>query len=847
MSTTNDASVAPTASASTSAPAPIPGSSGFASIISESTTHIIAESGEGAHVGVLDSMNLDTILTREVLISNLTINGTELWNTNILGGTFDPFALFCANPLVASMLAPYSSIRADMQVKVVIKPPGSCMGSMVFTAICEGGARFSGDISDDNTADNVFTAFSDTYGVLSFEAANDLTFDLPFVYPLDYFPYQALGNFGLRSWRLAAYTVVPLQSMISTTAVANIKIYANFKPGYKLCNAFFQAGEATDGLAGFRKKGREMRDSAAKRVTSATGGHTISGMTSAVANVATSLAGAIPVIAPFAAPIAAGMSAISSVASWLGFTREALVYHPEPVVQRLVSNFATTDGVDTSERLVMLSDAVLSIDPQIGGGVSDDLLCFESLRRRWSLVTSFDLTTSSAVGKLFEVPVTPSLGGVYLGKIFLSPAGYYGLPFQFWRGGMEYMIYIPSSPNMRGGLQILWSPAVTLSGTLAAYSADPTNRLNNVILDLNCTQQHIIKVPYSSAQNMMENEIIAENKYANRTYQTCNGSLTFYLTSPYVAPRTGLISTKVLVLARPMADMVFAEPRWTINDIPLTAAIVMQSDKSEGVDPTGDVFETTIISAPMTSSFDVARELTSEVAPSARALMQKFTEVAIVGSPDFTMTAMVPPSNGITYSEWHQPSSLRDNSGLGAWTWCNHYAMMFTGFKGGCRVKITQAQPFISSDVGTNSTAHYQAPQVVLYATQCCATDDDVTAINQSMYIYDNAVTSKSRPCHNLVQSLTNSAACEFAFPYSSAFKYLYPRDLRVGIPDSSLARVRGEKLICVRGSVINSGAFPSLTNFVTIRVAHAGAEDVSVTRFRRVPGLIAAYLTPVV
>lgn len=844
MTTTNDTQqMPPMASASTTETEITPGS--FSHIISPITTNVVAYSEEGSQVSVLDTSTLDSILTRPRLISTITIVGTELWNVNILGTSFDPYALFVADPLIASLMAPFSAFRGDMSVSVVIKCPGSCMGAIVFSALCDGGQLPSSsfEFMDGPSLDSVFSAFSDTFGVISYANVNDLVFDLPFVSQRDYWDYRSGGS--PNCWRLQAYPLTPLQSMISTTAVATIKIYANFKPGFRLCNAYFQGKQNIDGLSGFKKRVKELKSNAQQRVLSATGGHKISDLTSTAASITASIAGFIPAIAPMAAPIAAGLASISSVASWLGFTRESLVYYPEPTVSRMMSSYSGVDGIDTSERLIMCSDAVLSIDPSLSGGSRDDLLSFASLRKRWALVSTFDLTTSTPVGKIFELPVTPSLGGVYLGVIFLSAGGYYGLPFAFWRGGMEYLIYIPSSTMMRGGLQILWSPAVTPSSTLPAYSSDPTNRLNNVVLDLNDTQQHIIKVPYSSTQMLMENDVIAENKYSNRSFQNCNGSLTFYLTSPFVAPRTGLISTKVHILARPAEDMVFAEPRWTINDCPLTAAIRLQSGDLDPIDEYSQVFETTILSAPISAPFDVARLLTSEVAPSARALMQKFTEISVSRSPNFHMTALVPLNGGQTTHTWHVPSIARDSGVRGVWTWGNHYSAMFTGVRGSVRVKLTQVQPYCNTNVLTVTGAHDQSPQIPIYATQCNVTPEDIRAVDATQSSYSGDEFFMSRPMHNLVQTLSTTQACEFSFPYSSELKYQNPRSLRVGFVPSAEILVRGEKALVFRGDFSNLLSNPTLSDFVTMRVATAFGDDVSVTRFRRVPGLVAAYLCP--
>lgn len=314
----------------------------------------------------LDPGTIDSVLGRDFLIGSLTVNGTEVFNSNLLGA-FDPYALLFQNGLVWNVVKPYSFFRGGIRIRVVVTPPGSCMGAMVLSAICEGGLDYtpSGTINnnliDDLAVDNMFTSVNDAFRIINFEQASALEMELPFEYFNNFAP---ITQTPLWMWRLQLQSLTALQSTISTTAVAVVQIYASFLPGIKLGVSHYQVKKAKSGLAGFNDSKKKMQD----RVSTALGGHKISDLAGTVSSVASAVAGTVPFLTPFAAPLAAGAATVSNIASWLGFTREATYAPPDPVVTRLFAPLALVDGVDSGEKVVMTTGATLSIDPAIGGG-----------------------------------------------------------------------------------------------------------------------------------------------------------------------------------------------------------------------------------------------------------------------------------------------------------------------------------------------------------------------------------------------------------------------------------------------------------------------------------------------
>jgi hypothetical protein len=753
-------------------------------------------------------MTSDSILTREHLISAITVNGTEILNANLLGA-YDPWALFLAIPKVHDVIKRFSYIRGTMIITIRVTPPGSCFGALVVSAIPEGGmdvapnSVINVDYADDLVVDTLHTSFNDLFSVLNFEKASTVVMELPWEYYNHYFATDEIG--GGWMWRLQMQSLVPIQSTISTTAAADIKIYASLKEGYELAVPNYQAKKPVTHVKGLTGDGGKKG--------------AVSDIASQVAGLASSVAGHIPMLAPFAGPIATGASAVSAVASFFGFTRDSTFVPPDPTTLRLFSSTTLVDGVDTGDSLVMTTGATLSIDPAIGGGEREDPMCFESIRQRWGCVSYFELSTSSAAGnRLHSLPVSPFYGGVNLGRICFTPGGYYGLPFAKWRGGMEYIIYIPSSENMRGMLQICYNPGVaSVLGPVAM--ADPTGSVHSVSLDLSGTQQHLIQVPYAGAEISKWSNCMCDGTLANRSPSNCNGSLDFYLASNWVAPRAGVVTTRVFILARPMSDMAYADPRIRVGGRSagikdLSDAICYQSSVDESV----GVIETSMLGQALEQEFNWAAAGVTEIAPSARALVQKFSPILQVNStvasptPRWVQTLM--PMVYLTVNTWLTAGAAGEIAHEKmSFSWYKFYTMLFVGVRGGTRAKVL-------IDQGSGLMV---AP-VDVFGVQSANSRGSVP-LN---FLKDQ---------HTSYQVSAWDRAVEFGFPYNSERLYLNPRRFTVlSLSNAGPIDPQGQRSIGIHG-------FPNQKVPWTLMVA--GGSDCSVTRFRRVPSLLASFLIP--
>lgn len=817
QSTNAEGVVPPSSSSSASAPAAVL-TSDLGDINVTGSTSIV-EVSDQIPPPSLDKRNLGDVLKRDFYLGGYTVTGSEVINANLLG-FFNVWPLLLAKTEVAQILSPYSFMRGTMRIRVVVSCPGSCYGAMVCSAICEGGATDTSapspgtQVIDGVDRDNLYNSVNSTFHIINFENGYAGEFTLPFEYNKHYYEINPPAPVDTCMWRLQLQVLTPLTSTISTTAVAEIKIYGSFTDDYEVCVPRMQMKASH--LEGFENKVRgkvdKKRSEINAKVTAATGGMKISDLASTVGGIAAKATGFIPALAPFTVPLAAGATAVSSIASFLGFTREATFQAPDPTVPRLFSSLSLVDGVDSGEKIVTLSGSALAVDSAIGGGENSDPLCFEAVRQRWGVISYFDISTSTIAGQVVHaLPVTPFYGGKMLGLYIPTPGGYYGLPSAKWRGGMEYLIYIPSSSNLRGMIQVCYSP--THSGSVIPYAMpDPTGSLHTVSLDLCGTQQHLIQVPYSSLSLTKDSTPMTDGSSRTNVALASNGTLLFYLSSKFIAPRAGVLALRIFILARPAPDMQFSRIRTNFPGVGSLGLDSLCYQMSSGFDESVEEKSTSILSAPMDSDFNMAQSISTEVFPSARALAQKFAFI-YKGTLSLPLSISTNVTGPCTAGNDGYSTTLGLLYVYDRFSWRSFYSVLFTGTRGGVRVKMMSG----------SSAASYP---ILSYIT-----DNSTTGVTDGAISVDSG-----RNPHTICQVLSSERAVEVGFPYDSTVLYTNPRRIVKMSTSAGLALSDGTNRVGV--------LFPNFSNVITtsasrFAVATAAAEDFSVVRFRRVPALL--------
>jgi hypothetical protein len=767
---------------------------------------------------------------RDILVNRIDIANTDTPFINLLG-VFRAFEAWYLNSWVTAHATGYKYFRGTLVITANMVTPGSSFGAYVVQALCDGMMNPVGSGVDDAGVDDIHTSCSDVFGILNCETGNSVVLRLPFVCPFEAMSFDAtfantpFGNNGM--WRLLLWPLTPLTSTINTSALGQVTFFAHMED-FEMEVHQFQGKKSSAPFKASLEKPVKKEQGRFGKIASTT------------ATVAAAVSNAVPFLAPFAGPVAVGMGALATIADIFGFTRESSPTMPTPIIPKLTSTLATIDGIDPSEVLGLVNSNAVSIDPRIGGGTGSDPMSFGDLFERWTLVRSFGISKATPVGGVYNIPVTPSFPGVTLGRCFHTTAGYVGLPFQYWSGDMEYLIYIPSHPNIKGALQVFWDPSVFPTAT-TTYATDPTHLLSGTMIDLSGSSCTFVRVDMTGLTSSKFNEPVYSTG-STRAIDYCNGSLSFYLNAEVTTPRTDALVVTVLIFARGGKNMKFHVPKtftsWggENDQITLTNSTFRLQGLSE-FDPS--VESTDVVLAQGQGSTPVVQVHYGEDIASARGLVQKFSyagTVLLENSTDVSkprpFASLGFPQNSDYYSgQGH--GYIPDTSALGfdpinptgsvaqVWTWANHYLRLFCGYRGSHRIKLYHR------DTGVPVDDTYPVHVGALVPNDIQSMGYVINALNRRTSIFT----------HESIQPISESAAGEYLIPFYSYQKYVSWWDLDItGGLDYPYAAKSARAFIWMP-----TGAFKVSGDQKSFDIYQAGGPDISVAHFRRVPGLIVA------
>lgn len=504
----------------------------------ESESTLVSNVPSGApvfHQNVPDHP-IGDFFARFVEIDSALLATTDTFGTSAVN---DPWALYLANANVAEKLQNFSLIRADLELMIVSAVAGGCYGEYVFSALPDAGVA---DVSNDAAVDLLVANCLqvDVCGRLNCAQAENIRLVLPWMWPYD---FAQLPTGPAFAWSLWLTCLSPLRSGTDVATVSgSCRIYARLAPGYQVCVPYLQGKERSGKLAKAKGMVDSLRQSKAISNTAAT-----------IAGLADKAAG-IPLIGGAAAAVGAVAHGVAEVASWFGFTRAPDPRHPMPVTQRSVTNVANYDGMDASDVAALSVDQAISIDPTLVGGPAEDVAANASLFSRWTLIQKATWSPTNLAGEeLFVTPVSPFYTAMAstANTASLPVAGYVGMPFNFWRGDMEYLIIIPVSKFHRGTLQVYWAPNSGLVG------GDPiTNVTMNVVKDISDGGDMLLSVGFVKDAPYLEKALITPDvtiQPITLTNGCIRGRVVNKLTSQNV---TGAVD--ILIFTRAKANMDFA-------------------------------------------------------------------------------------------------------------------------------------------------------------------------------------------------------------------------------------------------------------------------------------------------
>jgi len=370
-------------------------------------------------------------------------------------------------------------------------------------------------------------------------------------------------------------------------------------------------------------------------------------------------------------------------------------------------------------------------------------------------------------------------------------------------------------------LQVAWNPLAVSLG-----SVDPTNWLNNVIIDLHGSSRTLLNVDYSQSVPALKSAIVTSTSDPAAIGEFTNGYLQFYLSAPLTGVRTG-VKLDIFVLARAKPDMRFFAPHDVTNYfngdtlVPIYLNELRFQGKLDG-DAVDELNARDLVDNKV--PYNLVAKVAGEEFLSVKALVQKFAPYVLLRMDTAGLDEAAPlpvypnpPFNtadvSANYGGDHDFSVAGyvpfQGNRQSPWTWFGYYKQLFVGTRGSTRVKCLPSTD--SSDVNAGimrlaaTTSPLGSPNEV----------NSVLSLMPSKFHFD-------------IQPLTRDSGAEFTFP---AYQDLLYYNNRQWDDTAAVSSARRNGLF---NANFDTSGSSTITSYCQVYIA-AGS-DVSFVRFRKVP-----------
>lgn len=443
--------------------------------------------------------------------------------------SFDPWALFFANPNVINRLNNYALMQCKLNVKFMINGNSFYYGRLMVDYMVD---PTSDQVSSRSGAilANIIQASQRLHLFIDPTLSQGGTMVLPFINQdnsLRVNLSEWVGEMGLINIR----QMQPLKHANGSTTPVTISVFIWATD----VNVSQPTSVSSSSLV--PQAGDEYQDKP------------VSNMLSSVAKVAGSLA-TIPWITPYAKATQMVANSMGAVASMFGFSRPAILEDPTPVRRYVLGNLVNTDRHDTVTKLTVDSKQEVSIDPAIFGVDVEDELTIKHIASTESYITQFPWSVATAAGAtLWSARVNP-VHAATDGLFTYNPACSFAVtPFAFWRGTMRYRFQIVASAFHKGRLLVTYDPV--------AASSINTNLSYSKVIDLSDERDFVIDVCWSQSKTFLRVPTLGAANYQNSRYTTYvdgyNGVLNISILNELTSPNSAVnnnIAINVFVSAQ---------------------------------------------------------------------------------------------------------------------------------------------------------------------------------------------------------------------------------------------------------------------------------------------------------
>lgn len=382
----------------------------------------------------MEDVSLAKFLSRPVLIQSFD------WSTDApqIYERFNPWENFFEEPRIANRIAHYSLLRAKLKIRVLVNGNQFHFGRAIMSYVplpevdylTTDRAWVQQDLIQASQRPHIY--LDPTYS-----QGGELT--LPFFWYKNALsiPDSEWGDMG----EMILHTINVLKHANGASDNVTINVFA-WAEDVNLSAPTSETADTLDPQAGGDEYGQGI----------------ISKPAGIVARVAGKLK-TLPGIAPYARATEIGAGAVSQIAGIFGFCRPNDVSQIQAYKPTYMGNMANTDAPDTAIKLSIDSKQEVTIDPRTVGLSDVDELNLKAMAQKESFLTKFEWPVSASRGYgLWNAAVTPCLWDQNNTELHMPACCFATVPFQYWRGTINYRFQIVSSNFHRGRLRVIYDP-----------------------------------------------------------------------------------------------------------------------------------------------------------------------------------------------------------------------------------------------------------------------------------------------------------------------------------------------------------------------------------------------------
>lgn len=240
----------------------------------------------------------------------------------------------------------------------------------------------------------------------------------------------------------------------------------------------------------------------------------------------------VPVLGPYARAVQGVAGVVKHVSKLFGFSRPI---DTSPFAYPHQEDYSSYVGNLRCKKITLDPMAEVTIDNGMYGD-NVDTLTMDNTIRRWGHNSHGTWTPAQGHSAIvIEIPVCPHYCLLLNDGYFApSPLVYFSTMYSFWRGSIEYKIYIPVNRFIRGKLRFWWSP-VRLTPTQITNRYDQiTQNAPSILVDVSQTVELTIIVSYAMAYPYANIPLITYD-YNNLGPNSLNGWLYCTVEEPMLA------------------------------------------------------------------------------------------------------------------------------------------------------------------------------------------------------------------------------------------------------------------------------------------------------------------------